>query len=104
MTTKATTQLGARSRYLVGGQTVILRDSVGWWNRTIFSTSVDDVQLILGPKYHQKPYLVAHDIYGKADLMWFVLQYNNIIDVTTEFIEGITIMLPLPRRLQMNLL
>lgn len=104
MAIKATTQLGARSRYLLGGRSVILLDRIGWWDRTIFATSVDDVQLIIGPKYHQKPHLVANDIYGKSDLMWFVLQYNNIIDVTTEFVTGITITLPLPRRLQMDLL
>jgi hypothetical protein len=96
--------LGSRSRYLKGGQTVILRDRIGWWERKIFEKSIDDVQLIIGSQYHTKPHLVAYDIYGKPDLMWFVLQYNNIIDVTTEFVEGVTITLPLPSRLQMNLI
>ena len=98
------TTLGSYSRYIKGGTTAIYKDRLGWWERTVFEKSVDDVQLVIGPKYHQKPHLVAYDIYNRVDLMWFILQYNNIIDVTTEFVEGVTITLPLPRRLQMNLL
>ena len=98
------TKLGIRSRYLKGGQTVMWQDKLGWWERKTFTTNVDDVKLVIGPKYHQRPHLVANDIYGKPDLMWFILQYNNIVDVTTEFVEGITITLPTPRRVQMELL
>lgn len=98
------TKLSNNSRYIKGGTSVIMKDRIGWWNRTIFEKSADDFQLVIGPKYHKRPHLVAFDIYGKSELMWFVLQYNNIIDVTTEFVEGVSITLPLPRRVQMNLL
>jgi len=98
------TKLNSNSRYLKGGRADILQDKIGWWDRTIFDKSVDDVQLLIGSKYHKRPHLVAFDIYGKSELMWFILQYNNIIDVNTEFVNGVTITLPLPRRVQLNLL
>lgn len=78
------------SRYTKGGKV----DSSGFWSRTIFTKSYDDLTITISKKYHRRPHLLADDIYGTSEVMWFVLQYNDIIDVQTEFVEGRVITLP----------
>lgn len=78
------------SRYTKGGK----KDSTGFWTRTVFSKSYDDIKVTISKKYHRRPHLLASDIYGTSEVMWFVLQYNDIIDVHTEFVEGRELTLP----------
>lgn len=86
------------SRYVQGGTTQMLGNKLGWWERTILFARADDISFPLTAKYHQRPDLLAHAAYGKASYMWLVLQYNNILDVNTEFVEGKMISLPSPSR------
>lgn len=95
------TQSGGR--YIHGGNTSILHGKVGFWDPVIFSKDVSDISFLLGQKYHMRPDKLAFDIFGKATLMWFVLQYNNIIDVT-EFVSGLQITLPTKSRLLTQIL
>lgn len=81
-------------RYSQGGQTTVVGNKIGWWERQIFPKSELDVKFTLTKKYHRRPDILAYDMYGKAALQWLVLQYNSISDVTTEFVEGAEIMLP----------
>ena len=92
------------SRYVKGGVSTQSGNLLGWWSRTNFTRSPDDVTMTINTKYHQNPGLLANDVYGNANLFWFILQYNNILDVTTEFVSGTTLLLPLPQRVSMNLL
>ena len=94
----------AKSRYVRGGTTTTSGNFLGWWSRTTFAKSPDDVTMTISTKYHQNPGLLANDVYGNANLFWFILQYNNIMDATTEFVSGATILLPLPQRVSMNIL
>lgn len=95
--------MNKNSRYIKGG-TVDNINKPGFWTRTIFPKSSDDITFILSDKYSQKPYLVAYDLYGTAELGWFVLQYNDIIDATTEFVSGKTITLPTPKKLSIGMI
>lgn len=91
--------LQRNSRYAVGGTSTIVGDRIGWWERTIFPTSPLDVEITVTRKYVGRPSKLAYDLYGKDGLMWFVLQYNNIIDITTDFAEGTVLILPTKARL-----
>lgn len=91
-------------RYAVGGTTTINGNKLGWWERKIFPRSPLDVEFPITKRYAGRPDLVAFDMYGKATLMWVVLQYNTILDVTEEFVEGKTIILPTKARLFSELL
>lgn len=82
------------SRYTKGGKV----DSTGFWTRSIFIKSYDDISITISKKYHRRPHLLASDIYGSSELSWFILQYNNIIDVHTEFVEGVELTLPTATR------
>lgn len=86
-------------RYGYGGATVDYGSRLGWWDRTLFPKSHTDITIKITNKYSQRPDAVAYDVYGQSSLMWFVLQYNNIMDVSTEFIEGKSIILPSKSRL-----
>lgn len=86
-------------RYWGGGYTTVKGNRLGWWERTIFKTDPSDVSFELIQKYNLRPDLVAFDMYGRSDLQWFVMQYNNISDVTVEFVTGTTIVLPTRARL-----
>lgn len=85
-------------RYVQGGTVVSYNNRLGWWSRRIFSSSPDDVEIVLPAKYNKRPDLLAAEIYGKSNLQWIVLQYNNIIDINTEFITGKTIIVPTAKR------
>lgn len=91
-------------RYKQGGTTDILPSRLGWWERRAFSSSFDDITVKITPTYISRPDLIAFDVYGRANLMWVVLQYNNIVDIHEELVEGRTIKLPSVRRLQTEIL
>jgi len=91
-------------RYAIGGKVSYVGGKHGWWERTIFARSDTDVPFTITPKYAGCPDKLAKDVYGKELLMWFILQYNNIIDVNTEFVTGAEIMLPTVGRVFTELL
>jgi hypothetical protein len=101
MAQKSNTQPGGR--YLQGGITDDKIDRLGWWERKVFPTSHTDVKLTLTAKYNRRPDLLAYDLYGKAGLQWFILQYNTISDITT-FEQNLTITVPTRARLFSELL
>lgn len=85
----------ARSgRYVDGGAVEAYPTRIGWWERTVLATSVTDVTLTIESKYDKRPDLMSYDLYGRANLQWLILQYNNIVDINTEFVEGAQITLP----------
>jgi hypothetical protein len=90
--------LNPTSRYVQGGNTDVFPTRLGWWDRKVFTISDDDLILQIDAIYHQRPDRLAYDLYGKATYVWLVLQYNNILDVTTEFVQGKILYLPTPQR------
>lgn len=92
------------SRYKQGGTTDLVGVRLGWWERKVYPKSASDIPLTITPRYHMRPDLLAADVYGKDTLMWFVLAYNNIIDVPGEFVEGTVLILPTRQRLLTELL
>lgn len=91
-------------RYTQGGLTDRYRNRLGWWERFPLGRQNDDIRFTITPQYNGRPDLVAYRIYKKATLAWLVLQYNNIVDINTEFVTGKTIFLPTPRRAQVTIL
>ena len=87
------------SRYSQGGTVDVDGNRLGWWERIVFQKSPLDVTLTITKKYARRPDLLAIDMYGKANLQWFVLQFNNISDINEDFIEGKVITLPTKSRL-----
>lgn len=75
----------------------------GFWKRTNFSKSLDDLKITISSKYVKRPDLVAYDLYGRPDLMWFVLQYNDILNIN-EFVLNKQITLPSPSRFSMGMI
>lgn len=88
----------SEGRFVQGGTVDDLNTRLGWWERRVFSKSPTDVTLTLISKYNKRPDLLAYDLYGKATLQWFILQYNAISDITT-FKQGLTLVLPTKARL-----
>lgn len=86
-------------RYVYGGTVEVKGNRLGWWERQIFARSHSDVSYTITKQHARRPDLLAYDVYGRANLMWFVLQYNNITDINTEFVEGAEILLPTVQRL-----
>lgn len=92
------------SRYRQGGKSTEHVDRLGWWERKLFPKHTSDVSFVLPAKYAANPGMLAYDVYGNANLEWLVLQYNNIINPHTEFVEGVTITLPTVNRTMTELL
>jgi len=92
------------SRYVQGGTTTTFNNRTGWWERRYISESPDDIYVIITSRTDQRPYLVASDVYNNEALEWLVLQYNNILDIATEFTTGKQIKLPTLLRVQMEIM
>lgn len=104
MSTNITSIREANSRYQRGGSTDQYSKRLGWWDRTIFAKDSSDIIYTIEPKYEYRPDLLAYDMYKNESLGWFILQYNNILDINTEFKTGNIIMLPTTSRLKLYLL
>lgn len=104
MGTRVKSNYSKKGRYSYGGSTVDYGNRLGWWERNILPKSETDINVIITPKYAKRPDLVAYDMYGSPQLQWLVLQYNNIIDVSTEMMEGKTLVLPTKERVLTELL
>ena len=103
MASKKSTDV-ANSRYAQGGSTEVKGNTIGWWERKPLPKSPLDVTFVITKRYAGRPDLVAFDMYGKTTLMWVVLQYNAILDLTEDFCEGTVITLPTRSRLFSELL
>ena len=87
------------TRYSRGGFTEILPSGrLGWWNRTILDHRRDDIEVIITSETALRPDLLSFKAYGTTRYMWLILQYNNIIDINTEFVEGKKYVIPTPER------
>jgi hypothetical protein len=89
-----------KSRYVKGGTTDIYATRLGWWDRYVFSPSRTDVTYTIEQKYHLRPDLLSYTLYGSPVYTWVILQYNNILDINTEFVVGKVITLPTPIRVK----
>ena len=60
-----------------------VREKLG--NTTALITkAIDDLKITISAKYVKRPDLLAYDLYGRPDLMWFVLQYNDILNINED--------------------
>ena len=88
--------LKKNSRYLQGGFTEILPNMLGYWDKRedIITEKIDNIKFITTKEFEGRPDKLAYYVYGRHDLTWLILQYNNIVDLTEEFIAGKEIKLP----------
>jgi hypothetical protein len=87
------------SRYTLGGQTET--DGLKfleWWDRTIFPVDTSDNVYTLEKIYEGRPDRLASVLYGDSSLWWLILQYNNILDLNEEFVEGVELTIPTKER------
>lgn len=92
------------SRYVQGGTTDVFPNRLGWWERTVIETAIDDVTITLPARYNLRPDLLAYDIYGKSVLQWIILQFNSIVDINTQFVTGSIISCPSSTRVFSSIL
>ena len=87
------------NRYQKGG----IVDEYGFFTRFNFKKSPDDLTIKISKPYVNRPDKIANDIYGQANLAWFVMQYNDILSID-ELIFGSYISLPSPNKLNFGIL
>lgn len=92
------------SRYVQGGVTTTFPRRLGWWERRVIKQREDDIFLTVTSSQARRPDIIAQDVYQNSDLTWLVLQYNNIVDVNVELIEGVEIRLPNSQRVFLSIL
>lgn len=98
--------LKPHSRYVQGGDTVVYKKRLGWWEQDleIERGDVTDIEITISSRYLNRPDLIAYDYYNNALLAWVVLQYNDIIDVKEELTLGKTITIPSKSRVYYDIL
>ena len=100
-----TTSVNKRnSRYVQGGTTTTFPLRLGWWDRLVMRTDDDDIFHTITSSQDRRPDTIAFDIYGRAELAWVVLQFNNIADINLELRTGTEIRLPTPDRVFFDML
>ncbi len=92
------------SRYTQGGDVEVFDERLGWWERIVFEPADDDIPIVISSDFHKRPDLLAKMLYGKQQLAWVILQFNNILDVNTEFVAGKRITVPSEARVLIDLL
>jgi len=92
------------SRYVQGGETNLLKNRTGWWERKKFVRQDDDIRIVIEQNEGKRPDLISNRIYGKAIYAWVVLEYNNIVDVETEMLPGKELFLPTQQRLILDII
>jgi hypothetical protein len=52
--------------------------------------------IVIESKYHNRPDLLANDLYGNAKLWWVFAQLNQdtLVDPILDFVNGLTIVVP----------
>lgn len=104
MTQRRTSSAQKRnSRYTQGGTIFTYPRRLGWWERRNIQQRDDDLFVTVTNRQARRPDLIASDYYRNSDLMWLVLQYNNIVDVNEELLEGAEIRLPAPQRVLLSI-
>lgn len=86
-------------RMVQGGSVDLIGNRLGWWERKLLPRSPTDITYTITAKYAHRPDLLAYDLYGRASLQWFVMQYNNVVDLYDDFGEGVEVILPTRARL-----
>lgn len=92
------------SRYVQGGITDRFSNRLGWWERIIIPKATDDFPYTIPAAFNKRPDLVAKAVYNQVGLMWLVLDFNNIVDVETEFVTGAVLKLPTQRRVLLSII
>lgn len=92
-----------RGRYAQGGLTDEFSNRLGWWERTTYESSYDDITYVVSGGESGRADLIAYRLYQQANLAWLVLQFNNIVDPIVELRVGTTIKLPTPSRVALSI-
>ena len=91
-------------RYSTGGKSIIEDGFLKYWDKYSFPKSETDSTYTIDRDMAGRPDKLSYALYGDSDLAWFILQYNDIIDITEEFIEGAQLYIPTKSRIQLELL
>ena len=77
------------SRFAQGGTVDIFKKRLGWWEKFIINkNNADDIIFEVTSKFSNRADRISYELYGRADLDWLILQYNNIIDINEELTVG----------------
>ena len=87
------------SRYVQGGDTETYSNRLSWWERREFTKDADDINITITDRTHHRPDLLSYDLYEDSSYGWMILQYNNILDITDEFVVGAEFVAPTAERL-----
>lgn len=88
-----------QTRYAMGGTTADNQVGTGFWDRRNIQQQSDDLFVVINSVTARFPHLITKQVYNRDNLLWLLLQYNNIIDPVGELIVGKTVRLPQPYRI-----
>lgn len=92
--------LQTKSRYVAGGVTEVNSKRLEWWERSTFDPDPTDVMYVVERRFEGRLDLIAAQYLGDSKLWWFIAQYNRILDVYGETVEGRTLYIPTGARVQ----
>lgn len=92
------------SRLVMGGTTTKTGIFLGYWEKKEIPREPDtDITFSVTNDYAYRADKIAYKLYGRSDLEWIILQYNNIIDIMEELKSGVVLTVPSADRAINNL-
>jgi len=92
------------NRYTQGGLSDYYDVRVGWWERNVFERDATDIIFYVDNNNEFRPDLISYAVYNSPRYTWLVLQYNNIVDINEELVNGTRLLLPSTGRLTNSIL
>ncbi len=91
--------MNMKTRFNFGGTVEQNAIGVGFWTRRDFQQRDDDLRVQLNEQTATRLNIITKKLYGKDNLVWLLLQYNNILDPAEELVPGKIIRMPHPSRI-----
>jgi hypothetical protein len=87
------------SRYVGGGTTETANGYIEWWERFNFPRDTSDHVYVVENFYENRLDLISAVFYSEPRYWWFLAQYNNILDPSSEVTAGRVLLIPTATRL-----
>ncbi len=88
------------SRYVSGGVSEVNRTAIEWWERTVFSSNVDDRLYVVEARYAGRLDLISAVFLDEPRYWWVIAMHNNILDPHNEIRVGTTLYIPTLERVK----
>jgi hypothetical protein len=87
-----------KGRYTSGGTTEVSGRFMEWWERRTYVRDQTDTIYTVERRFEGRLDQLSAIFLGDSRHWWLIAMYNNLLDPTTEVVEGRVLFIPSPER------